>query len=328
MRDPELLKRLRHHARRRVTLVSDLGSLKDFTNNPETISLGSFRFIEKENTPESAAPREQGGWTFHSSNQSTPDSTLGYFHNANNRLTTNVNIELDNSYPAELLKKLQEFKQAPNYDEYTEVIVDDGASAITGIPATPITPATPGSPLGENSDLHNWRYYFVDHFNRIFLDQTDFKANLNDSIRKENASRSEVRYRQWMALVTSEDSHYYKVSTDGKKQSLGRKIAQQIIWDYQTGLCSFYNCVLGLTESINSLIAHVVKDIDIENSFSMADCSSLLSALQKKSTCALFLELIGSLNPSFGLQGCLTSSAKKSSKLLLAVSLWASLSRS
>ncbi|KAG9125292.1 hypothetical protein FRC07_008213 [Ceratobasidium sp. 392] len=140
---------------------------------------------------------------------------------------------------------LKNFKEMPKYDEYTEIVL-----------VGPKKSDTLASDDDNDNDPSRWEFFFVDHFNRKILTQSEFEKDPSDS------ASPEQPYREWMKLVTSDNSHYYRPSPNDKKQYLGRKIAQQIVWDYQT--------------------THVVKDADIEGSFSISDCSSLLSALQKK----------------------------------------------
>ncbi|KAG9085339.1 hypothetical protein FRC06_003655 [Ceratobasidium sp. 370] len=212
------------------------------------IQEGALSAEEETLSPQGDAPRKEkpdnakGEWTFHSP-KPAPGVSMGYLHNANHRLITTKII----SKP-DLKALLHYVKGIPKYDEYTEIIV------IGQKPTGPVPQVDDGGPRVK------WELCFVDHFNRRFLALEEFESDPNRDYGDTKAS--EYSYREWMELVASGNSHYYKPSPNEKKQSLGRKIAQQIVWDYQT--------------------AHVVKDIDIEGAFSTSDCASLLSALQKK----------------------------------------------
>ncbi|KAJ1304468.1 hypothetical protein OPQ81_005615 [Rhizoctonia solani] len=95
------------------------------------------------------------------------------------------------------------------------------------------------------------------------MDQT-FDCNLsNDQSDKVDVAKLTKNYYKWISLVGQHpESHLFLPSSNPKKYNcLGRKIAQQVVWDHQNG--------------------HITK-IDVENAFSMAECTSLLSALQKK----------------------------------------------
>ncbi|KAG9125294.1 hypothetical protein FRC07_008215 [Ceratobasidium sp. 392] len=193
--------------------------------------------------PKGKAADDQGGWTFHSP-ESAPDPPRGYLYNAYHRL-----VAIGSVPDLDLNTFVKPFQAMPNYDEYTEIVV-----------VTPKTTEQSTSRADSNTSTDAWDLYFVDHFNRRFLTLKDFKKRPNEIC--SGSTTFENAYREWMKLVASGNSHYFMPWPDNKKQCLGRKIAQQIVWDYQT--------------------AHVVKDVDIEGAFSISDCSSLLSALQKK----------------------------------------------
>jgi hypothetical protein len=185
-------------------------------NSQKKTILDDLQFIPHAAASDWAAHLPDGDWCFHRAIASPPGGDVGYFHNASLRLTMITSI-----VALDFTDKLEIFKKMPNYDEYTEVIVFDPEGR--GI-----------SPANDGNSSPNWQFYFVDHFNRRFLMQPEFEVDPNQSIEKVIPGTSEQLYRQWMKLATSENSHYYKPSKD-EKQSLGRKIAQQIVWDYQTG---------------------------------------------------------------------------------------------
>ncbi|KAG8713095.1 hypothetical protein FRC09_019092, partial [Ceratobasidium sp. 395] len=197
--------------------------------------------LGKEDRIKQEEDRVKREWTFHNPihNPKPPsDHPKGYLHNAYYNIVAVENI-LGNKFDLDAF--IGRFKAMPSYDEYTEIIV---------IPTR----------TGDNYPCDSWELRFVDHFNRRFLTQEEFKKGPNENYGRPTAA--EQSYRKWMKLMADGNSHYYKPSSDKAKQCLGRKIAQQIVWDYQT--------------------THVVKDVDIEGAFSISDCSSLLSALQKK----------------------------------------------
>ncbi|KAG8778675.1 hypothetical protein FRC12_024866 [Ceratobasidium sp. 428] len=221
---------------------------------PEINPWTSFRFVTKNEASQWISLPPGKDWAFHSAVSPVPNTPIGYLHHASYRLTTTSNI-----FALDLEALIEKFEGMPRYDEYTEVVVI-GPKNITDT-------AAPDS----DTDPERWVFYFIDHFNRRVMSQKDFEKDLSESGYGEKSSTMtspERSYREWMESVTSDSSHYYRPSPSVKKQCLGRKIAQQIVWDYQT------RCIHSP--------AHVIKDADIEGSFSISDCSSLLSALQKK----------------------------------------------
>ncbi|QRV79500.1 hypothetical protein RhiJN_07515 [Ceratobasidium sp. AG-Ba] len=180
-------------------------------------------------------------WSFHSTSSGGAYSASGYLYNEKHGL-----IAVHNILQLDIATLLKDLRSSSNCDEYTEIVV--------------IKQKKPH--LSSVVSGQDWEFCMIDHFNRRFLTQEQF-GNMDKGFNRNDILVSEQCYRKWMELAARGDSsHYYKPSNDNKKTCLGRKIAQQIVWDYQTG--------------------HVVKDIDIEGAFSLSDCSSLLSALQKK----------------------------------------------
>ncbi|KAG8712029.1 hypothetical protein FRC09_020295 [Ceratobasidium sp. 395] len=217
---------------------------------PEANPWSGFRFVFRDEALSWIPKPPDEDWAFHSATLPTPNNTpTGYLHHASYRLTTTSDI-----FTLDLGALIKGFREKPKYDEYTEVVVI-GTKNLAGTTASD----------NNNVDPTRWEFCFIDHFNRRVMSQQDFEKHPSETGYSEKSSiitSPQRSYREWMKLVTSDNSHYYRPSPNDKKQCLGRKIAQQIVWDYQT--------------------THVIKDADIEGSFSISDCSSLLSALQKK----------------------------------------------
>ncbi|QRV94138.1 hypothetical protein RhiJN_22156 [Ceratobasidium sp. AG-Ba] len=215
--------------------------------------LSGFMFVPRAEAAQWVDLPVGGDWAFHAATpKNNSAATLGYLHHFGHRLTTAVNI-----FAHDLNEVLKDFKKLPKYDEYTEIVV-------VGLKKPGIRESLLASE-DQKDDPRNWELCFIDHFNRRVMTQDEFEKDPSEAVYAEKAgtmTSPERPYRNWMDSVTSDNSHYYRPSPNEKRQCLGRKIAQQIVWDYQT--------------------THVVKDMDIEGSFSISDCSSLLSALQKK----------------------------------------------
>ncbi|KAJ1304467.1 hypothetical protein OPQ81_005614 [Rhizoctonia solani] len=199
------------------------------------------------------------GWTFHSlvapanilatprsdaslttiSSVDTIDRLPGYFHHAERRITTNLDIV----HHEDILFNLLGDTRTQNTDEFTEMV------------------AIPYDGLGyEGEQEKGYTLYRADHFSRTFARSgLESKANFGGFDDPAWADH----YSRWIHLIgRNPDSHLFLPSTQPKKYScLGRKIAQQVVWDHQNG--------------------HISK-IDVQNAFSMAECTSLLSALQKR----------------------------------------------
>ncbi|KAF8706186.1 hypothetical protein RHS03_05080, partial [Rhizoctonia solani] len=201
------------------------------------------------------------GWTFHSltapanpaltphsshflTSTSSMDATdwlpaSGYFYHAERRITTNV----DMLHLEDTLLSLLEDSRTQNTDEFTEMV------------------AIPYDGLGgERERERGYALYCADHFNRTFTRSwLELRPSFGDS---EDPKWAE-EYSKWIHMIGKNlDSHLFLPSAHPKKYScLGRKIAQQVVWDHQNG--------------------HISK-IDVQNAFSMTECTSLLSALQKR----------------------------------------------
>ncbi|CAE6539814.1 hypothetical protein RSOLAG22IIIB_00376 [Rhizoctonia solani] len=198
------------------------------------------------------------GWTFHSLVQTNPlatprsdyslsptssldalDRLPGYFHYAERRITTNIDI----IHHEDLLTTLLDDVRTKNTDEFIEMI------------------ATPCDRLGSEEERERgYTLYRADHFSRTFnRSGLESRSPFGEA---ENPMWSDD-YSKWIHLIgRSPDSHLFLPSAQPKKYScLGRKIAQQVVWDHQNG--------------------HISK-IDVQNAFSMPECTSLLSALQKR----------------------------------------------
>ncbi|CAE6438129.1 unnamed protein product [Rhizoctonia solani] len=198
------------------------------------------------------------GWTFHSlvspvnilatprSDHLTPTSSTdsidvfqGYFHHAERRITTNLDIVHHEDIASALLEDTRTHKT----DEFTEMV------------------ATPYDGFGSDEEQgKGYILYRADHFSRTFSrSRHETEATFWST---EDPTMAED-YSKWVHLIgRSPDSHLFLPSAQPKKYScLGRKIAQQVVWDHQNG--------------------HISK-IDVQNAFSMTECTSLLSALQKR----------------------------------------------
>ncbi|KAG8728195.1 hypothetical protein FRC11_011624 [Ceratobasidium sp. 423] len=199
------------------------------------------------------------GWTFHSlaapadllaASQSdvslTPISLVdtinrlpGYFYHAERRITTNLDVV----HHEDILLTLLEDIRTQNTDEFTEMV------------------AIPYDGLGGDDERQKgYTLYRADHFSRTFnRSALESKAYFWGA---EDPTWADC-YFKWIHLIgRNPDSHLFLPSAQPKKYScLGRKIAQQVVWDHQNG--------------------HISK-IDVQNAFSMAECTSLLSALQKR----------------------------------------------
>ncbi|CAE6517873.1 unnamed protein product, partial [Rhizoctonia solani] len=199
------------------------------------------------------------GWTFHSlvapavqlatlqsngslssiSSVDTIDRLPGYFYYAEHRITTNLDV----AHREDILLTLLEDIRTQNTDEFTEVV------------------AIPYDGLGGDDEREKgYTLYRADHFSRTFsrsgLESKAYFGGVEDPTWAEH-------YSKWVHLIgRNPDSHLFLPSAQPKKYNcLGRKIAQQVVWDHQNG--------------------HISK-IDVQNAFSMAECTSLLSALQKR----------------------------------------------
>ncbi|CAE6471463.1 unnamed protein product [Rhizoctonia solani] len=192
------------------------------------------------------------GWTFHPLPISSPEpaitsgnssfvsamsrnaSNQGYFHHAEYRITTNLDITSRRDICSAL-----EDSNLRSTDEFVELI------------------AVPLDAIGEsNEEKKEYVLLHVDHFNREF----DYDISDNQS---NKATMLTANYYKWITLIGQhQESHLFLPSENPKKYNcLGRKIAQQVVWDHQNG--------------------HITK-LDIQNAFSMTECTSLLAALQKK----------------------------------------------
>ncbi|CAE6431333.1 unnamed protein product [Rhizoctonia solani] len=201
------------------------------------------------------------GWTFHSlvvpvNLAGTPHSphfftstssvdtagwlpATGYFHHAERRITTNIDV----LHEEDILLSLLGDPRTQNTDEFTEIV------------------AIPYDGLGGEMEREKeYALYRADHFNRTFSRSwLEHRSSFGDSEDPKWADE----YSIWIHLIGKNlDSHLFLPSAQPKKYScLGRKIAQQVVWDHQNG--------------------HISK-IDVQNAFSMTECTSLLSALQKR----------------------------------------------
>ncbi|KAH7339512.1 hypothetical protein B0J17DRAFT_716524 [Rhizoctonia solani] len=191
------------------------------------------------------------GWTFHPlllqpepvtisssssfvSAMSKTANSQGYFHHAEYRITTNLDIVSRHDICSAL-----EDSNLRSTDEFIEII------------AVP-----PDAVGGSDDEKKQYVLLHVDHFNRQFdCDVSDDRSN--------KAIMLSSNYYKWIGLIGQLiESHLFLPSSNPKKYNcLGRKIAQQVVWDHQNG--------------------HITK-LDVENAFSMTECTSLLSALQKK----------------------------------------------
>jgi hypothetical protein len=175
------------------------------------------------------------GWTFHSlelptNSTATPQSTRfltptsstdavdwiptsGYFYHAERRITTSIDI-LDQE---DTLLSLLEDTRTQNTDEFTEMV------------------AIPYDGLGdEREGEKGYALYHADHFNRTFSRSwLEPRSSFGDS---ENPKWADD-YSTWIHLIGKNlDSHLFLPSAHPKKYScLGRKIAQQVVWDHQNG---------------------------------------------------------------------------------------------
>lgn len=194
------------------------------------------------------------GWSFHAQSPSATSQAgqserglsnqlndLGYFHHAGHRITTNIDIS----------RGKVPFSDTNDGDEFAEI-------AVIEIPGNRLPDATMGNP--ENKPYVR---FYVDHFNRTFGHDLGCARHPENHMHPTDDLDHGLAYTEWIRLIGQHpDSHLFKPSTEPKKYNcLGRKIAQQVVWDHQNG--------------------HITK-IDIENAFSPAECTSLLSALQKK----------------------------------------------
>ncbi|CAE6431325.1 unnamed protein product [Rhizoctonia solani] len=223
-----------------------LSPLTPRSKQPRTIAIReTFGSIEhnQSNLPQ--------GWTFHplpsqfepvitSTNSSTVSifskgtSSRGYFHHAEYRITTNLDIVDRHDICSAL-----ENDPHRGTDEFVELV------------ALHLDPA-----YELEDEKKEYTILHVDHFNRHFHhDVPDDQSNKDAMLTS--------KYYEWIELIGQHpESHLFLPSTNPKKYScLGRKIAQQVVWDHQNG--------------------HITK-LDVENAFSMAECASLLSALQKR----------------------------------------------
>ncbi|KAH7339511.1 hypothetical protein B0J17DRAFT_705587 [Rhizoctonia solani] len=198
------------------------------------------------------------GWSFHSlispantpatprSDYLTPTSSVdsidvfqGYFHHAERRITTNLDIV----HREDIILTLLEDTRTQKTDEFTEMV------------------AIPYDGLGsDEAQEKGYTLYHADHFSRTFSRSgLETRGHFLDT---EDPKWTDD-YSKWIHLIgRSPDSHLFLPSAQPKKYScLGRKIAQQVVWDHQNG--------------------HISK-LDVQNAFSMAECTSLLSALQKR----------------------------------------------
>ncbi|CAE6415483.1 unnamed protein product [Rhizoctonia solani] len=192
------------------------------------------------------------GWTFHRLPLSSPEPVIasgnssfvsavsrnainqGYFHHAEYRITTNLDITSRRDICSAL-----EDNNLRSTDEFVELI------------------AVPPDAIGEsNEEKKEYVLLHVDHFNR------EFDCDISDN-QSNKATMLTANYYKWITLIGQrQESHLFLPSGNPKKYNcLGRKIAQQVVWDHQNG--------------------HITK-LDIQNAFSMTECTSLLAALQKK----------------------------------------------
>ncbi|CEL61006.1 hypothetical protein RSOLAG1IB_04245 [Rhizoctonia solani AG-1 IB] len=246
-----------------LSTLSPLETIQVIPNNPAEHGILSPRtFMSKQ---PSNVPLEQAfepvecnqpttiphGWTFHprflQSEPAVPSPNAsvlsfsskaidnrGYFHHAEYRITTNLDIvnrpDLCLALEKDPHRSTDEFIELVALQQDTTYELDD--------------------------EKKDYTLLQVDHFNRHFhRDVSDDQTN--------KASRLTSMYYEWIGLIGQHpESHLFLPSTNPKKYScLGRKIAQQVVWDHQNG--------------------HITK-LDVENAFSMAECTSLLSALQKR----------------------------------------------
>lgn len=168
------------------------------------------------------------GWTFHpkpitwnSLPASTPRHSTshsstsldrvvewGYFHHAERRITTTIDI----ISKANILQAIVAEVQLLKTDEFTEIIA-----------------------CGE-PDITNDKEYTLfraDHFNRTFN-----RGSAGPCTQEETSKKVyNEDYFKWVLLVgQSAESHLFLPSVQPKKYScLGRKIAQQVVWDHQNG---------------------------------------------------------------------------------------------
>ncbi|CAE6448838.1 unnamed protein product [Rhizoctonia solani] len=229
-------------------------ALKHLKSTPRSHTFIVFNSLNRPTNDTQLPP----GWTFHSlvspvniptaplSDHLTPTSSTdsidvfqGYFHHAERRITTNLDIV----HREDIISALLEDTSAQKTDEFTEMV------------------AIPYDGLGSDEEQEKgYILYRADHFSRTFSrsgheTEVSFWSTEDPTMAED--------YSKWVHLIgRSPDSHLFLPSAQPKKYScLGRKIAQQVVWDHQNG--------------------HISK-IDVQNAFSMAECTSLLSALQKR----------------------------------------------
>ncbi|CAE6517867.1 unnamed protein product, partial [Rhizoctonia solani] len=236
------------------------------SQSPSSALSGSPRALSQLFTPQSIGQAQPpSDWTFHplpsskfrtsalpfqanlnamSENTSStdslePETDKGYFHHAKYRITTNIDIKKRD----DIRNDIVEHVKGLNTDEFTEVI------------------AIPTNEPGLKDGKKEYVLCYADHFNRTLGSAADGKFRSGESY--DSSSDYCRAYVEWIGLIMqSPRNHLLSPSAKPKEYScLGRKIAQQVVWDHQNG--------------------HITK-LDIENAFSMNECSSLLSALQKK----------------------------------------------
>jgi hypothetical protein len=192
-------------------------------------------------------------------------SVQGYFHHAKHRITTNIDIGA--LAHKEVLDEIIKRVQGLNNDEFTKVIV------------TPISDS--GLPVGADKREYELRY--ADHFSRVLSSEVD--DNFDPRVNYDYSSTYTQNYYKWVKqMMTSPTNHLLLPSASPKEYNyLGRKIAQQVVWDHQNGKLKTSCSTSALDRSNRNkfLKGHITK-VDVEDAFSMSECTSLLSALQKK----------------------------------------------
>ncbi|KAG8715083.1 hypothetical protein FRC11_005852 [Ceratobasidium sp. 423] len=153
-----------------------------------------------------------------------PETDKGYFHHAKHRITTKIDIKKRDDIRNEIVEHVKGL----DADEFTEVI------------------AIPTNEPEPKDGKKGYVLFYADHFNRTLSSAAD--GNFRGGGCHDSSSDYCRAYVEWIRLIMqSPRNHLLLPSAKPKEYScLGRKIAQQVVWDHQNGtvdrlaLASYY----------------------------------------------------------------------------------------
>ncbi|CAE6431340.1 unnamed protein product [Rhizoctonia solani] len=141
-------------------------------------------------------------------------SRQGYFHHAKYRITTNIDMGIHDEIRNAIVTRAQEFST----DEFIELIVTHIDNS------------------GSREHKQEYKLYYADHFNRTLGSETD--DGFEPGVKYGASSVYSRGYFEWVKqIMQSPRNHFVLPSASPKEYScLGRKIAQQVVWDHQNGV--------------------------------------------------------------------------------------------